>query len=242
MAVKIAVLVPNEGHTIPPAYDNHMMFAIHLGRFEAQHPGEFEIYWGTVGRVLTPLARERLTEWALEEGMDYMLMIDDDMLLPMDMFEKLYATMQETNADIVCPLAFTRVAPHNPVIYRIREGYDHVAHKPYFDREVVKNYPKDTVVECDAAGFGSALIRLSMVRKLKKPYFMSTTGAGEDILFCRNAKQEAKAKIVVDTRIKLGHLGNPPVITEETYEEYNKIADLRKVLGDAPKELVANAS
>lgn len=231
-------MVPNEGMTQPPAYDNHMMFAMHIGRYGALNP-EFEFYWGTVGRVLTPLARERLTEWCLEEGMDYMLMIDDDMVLPMDMFERLYATMQETGADIVAPLAFTRVAPHNPVIYRIREGYDAVAHKPYFDREVVKNYPKNSVVECDAVGFGSALVRLSMVRKLKKPYFMSTSGAGEDILFCRNAKQEAKARIFMDTRIKLGHIGNPPIITEETYEQHNPIEHTRKVLGDAPKELAS---
>lgn len=230
------VCIPNEGHVVSEAYDNRLHFAFHLGRYEAMNPEEYEFSWGTIGRVLTPLARERLCEYAQASGMDLILMIDDDMVIPFDMFERLHKTMVETGADIVAPLAFMRNAPHYPVIYRVTEGYDPIAHKPFFERHFVKNYPKDTVVECDAVGFGSALIKVSLVNRMRKPYFMSTTGAGEDIWFCYSAKKEAGAKIVMDTRVKLGHFGNQQLVTEETYEEHNKVSDLRKVYGTAKAE------
>lgn len=242
MAIKVGITIPNEGHTLPEAYDNRLQFAFHLGKYEdksrdaATGIPKFEFYWGTVGRVLTPLARERLTEWGIEMGLDLILMIDDDMIIPLDMFERLYDTMVKHNADVVAPLAFMRNAPHYPVIYRAKEGYDAIAKKPYFIRDFVKTYPKDSVVECDAVGFGSALINLSMVKRMKKPYFMSTTGAGEDIWFCYCAKKEAGAKIVMDTSVKLGHMGTPALITEETYEQVNDVKRLREVFGDAPRE------
>lgn len=236
--VKVMICIPTEGHTPAGALDTLMMMQFHNGKLEGQNPGKYEFYQAAVGRVLTPLARERLTEWAQLQGCDLMLMCDDDMLVPYDLFERLHETMVKHQADVVAALAFTRVAPHFPVIYRVNEGYDAVAHKPFYEREIVKNYPKDTVVECDAVGFGSVLINLHMVKKMKKPYFMSTTGAGEDIWFCYSAKKEANAKIVMDTRVKLGHIGNPPVIWEADYERINNVVETRRVMGDAPKELV----
>lgn len=235
--IKICIAIPNEGMTVPPAYINRLLFAHHVGKIVGENPGKYEIFYGNTGRLLTPLARERLIEFAMEKNCDYMLMIDDDMIVPHDMLFRLLETMEEHKADVVAPLAFMRNPPHFPVIYRIKEGYDHVAKKDYFLREFVKNYPKDSVVECEAVGFGSALIRMSMVARMRKPYFMSTTSYGEDIWFCRCAGKEANAKIMVDTRIKLGHLGQHPVITEEVYEEVNKITELRATHGDASTKL-----
>lgn len=235
--IKVALAIPNEGMTGPDAYINRLIMAHHIGKLDGANPGKYEFFWGNIGRLLTPLARERLTEWAISMGCDYMLQIDDDMTCPPDLFDRLFETMQEHKADVVGALAFMRNEPHFPVIYRLKEGYDHVAKKPYSIREFVKNYPKDTVIECEAIGFGAALIRLEMVKRMKKPYFMSTTSYGEDVWFCRCAGLEAKAKIMMDTRVKLGHVGNAPIITEETYEGMNKITELRSTLGDASPKL-----
>jgi len=57
---------------------------------------------------------------------------------------------------------------------------------------------------------------------MKAPYFFSTTGSGEDIYFCIKAKQDAGARIFMDTRIKLGHLSAPKIIDEEYYEKWIK--------------------
>lgn len=253
--VKVQISIPNEGHTLSEAYDNRLCMCFHLGMLQlASHLGvkeyggqtfnypenvEFQFYWSTVGRVLTPLARERLAEWALESKVDYMLMIDDDMICPMDMFERLY----RHNVDIVAPLAFMRMPPYYPVIYRVEEGYDPMQKMEYYATNPVKNYPKNTLVECDAVGFGSALIKTDVLKNMPQPWFMSTTKSGEDLWFCYKAKREAGAKVFMDTSIKLGHMGLQPIIEEKDFEEFNKMEDHRKVYGDwkGPKKELALA-
>lgn len=220
--------IPSEGHTVPEAYDNHLVLSFHLGALQEKwknenRPIQYEFYWFTVGRLLTALAREKLMEQALAGGMDYIFMYDDDMILPIDIMEHLIADIEEhPEIDVLAPLAFMRNAPHYAVIYTTIEGYDQESHKPYFINNFVKNYPKNTLTECDAVGFGAVLINLEMVKKMKDPYFFSTTGSGEDIYFCMKAKQEADARIFMDTRIKLGHLGKQIVIDEEYFEKWVK--------------------
>lgn len=236
---KVVMGIPNEGHTVPPAYDNHLIQAVRIGALEERQKAEkrnprYEFYWFTTGRLLTQMAREKLIREALAGGADYLIMYDDDMLLPIDMAWKLLQDMeQHPEIDILAPLAFMRSAPHHAVIYNVIEGYDPVRHQDYYINEFYKNYPKDTLVECDAVGFGAVCIKLDMVRKgMRDPYFMSTTNTGEDIWFCVKAKREAKARVFMDTRIKLGHLGNAQIITEEFREQY--IKDHGEVLPPIP--------
>jgi hypothetical protein len=225
---KVAISIPSEGHTLPEAYDNHLVLSFHLGALQERwkhegRPIQYEFYWFTTGRLLTALAREKLMEQALAGGMDYIFMYDDDMILPIDTVEHLLADMEEhPEMDVVAPLAFMRNAPHYAVIYTTIEGYDQETHRPYFINNFVKNYPKDTLTECDAVGFGAVLIKLEMVRKMKAPYFFSTTGSGEDIYFCMKSRQEADARIFMDTRVKLGHIGKPVIIDEEYFEKWVK--------------------
>lgn len=216
--VRVAVSVPNEGHTHYMAYANHMELMLHLGVIQerSKHEAvttdgaEIIFYHFTVGRILTPAAREALADAALKEGMDYIWMLDDDMIFPMDTFQRLY----NHNVDIVAPLAFTRNAPHFAVIYNCEKGFDPVMKQNYFVNHYVRNYPENRLVRCDAVGFGSVLIKMDVLRKMKKPYFMSTCGSGEDVYFCYQAQQQTDAKVYMDTSVKLGHIGAPQIIDE----------------------------
>lgn len=241
--VRVMICVPNEGHTLPEAYDNRLAWAIHIGGLQlASHLGikeydgikydypdgtEFKFYWGSVGRVLTPLARERLTEFALAANVDRILMIDDDMIIPMDLFERLY----KHQVDIVGALAFMRVPPHQPVIFKFDEGWDPQQRLEYFVCNTIKNYPKNKLVQCDAVGFGAVLLKTDYIKKMQPPYFMSTTRMGEDILHCQKAAKVG-AKVYMDTSLKIGHIGIPKVIWEEDYEREFKTDELRKTHGD----------
>ena len=224
---KVAIGIPNEGVTRPESYDNHLVLSFHLGALQERFKHEkrnprYEFYWHTVGRLLTPYAREKLTEAALSLEADFIIQYDDDMILPVDTIECMLQDMeQHPEIDILGALAFMRNPPHFPVMYTTTEGYDSQTRQEYYIRELVKNYPKDTLVECDAVGFGAACIRTSILKKMKPPYFMSTAQAGEDVLFCYKAKKEG-ARIFMDTRIKLGHLSNPISIDEQYYEKYTK--------------------
>ncbi len=220
--------IPTEGHTLPEAYDNHLVHAQRIGAWEERQKWEkkdprFEIYWYTTGRLLTQMAREKLVEVALIGGMDFIIMYDDDMVLPPDFAIRMLEDMvAHPEIDVLGALAFMRNAPYYPVIYTVTDGYDPKTHQPYYFREFVKRYPKDTLVECDAVGFGGVCIRTSLLKRMKAPYFMSTTGTGEDIWFCYQAKKTVQARIFMDTRIKMGHLKNPEIVDEDYFDAYAK--------------------
>lgn len=225
---KVAISVPNEAFILPEAYENHIVIAFHLGKLEGnwrkeKRPIQYEFYRYSTGRLLTAMAREKLVQEALNAGMDYILMMDNDMLCPIDMVERMIADFESNpQIDVLAPLAHMRNPPHYAVIYTTTEGYDDKAHQPYFVNNFVRNYPKNTLIECDAVGFGAVMIKMDIVKKMKPPYFFSTTGSGEDIYFCIKSKQDAGARIFMDTRIKLGHLSAPRIIDEEYYEKWIK--------------------
>lgn len=244
--VKVMFAIPNEGHTEPEAYDNRMQFCCHLGALqvlsfigETEHGGlhfeypkdtVFEFNIATIGKTFTALARETIVEVAVDSGMDYLLMIDDDMITPMNIFERLYAHQKE----VVAALAFSRYPPFKPVIYELREGYDHVKKSPYFVNYAVLAYPKNKLVECDAVGFGAVLIDCKVFPKMEKPWFMSTSASGEDILFCHKARK-AGIRVFMDTSLKIGHLGVAPIITEEDYESQADTKEVRDKYGEISK-------
>lgn len=228
---KIVIAVPNEGLTKAEAYDNHIVWAMRLGGLVERtksDPDPIEIFWHTSGRLLTPFAREQLAERALAANVDYLMMLDDDMVIrseDMDVLERLLAH----KVDVVAPLAFTRNHPHYPVMYELKEGVE-AGGRRYKTSKYIRNYPKDSLVEVDAVGFGMVLIDMKVVRAMKTPYFMVTNGSGEDIWFCVNAR-ELGFRVFMDTSVKLGHLGSPKLITEETYEAENDMESYRERYG-----------
>lgn len=198
----------------------------------------FLFYFAVIGRIFTPVARDQAAKFALDHGCDYLFMIDDDMIAPDDLFQKLYAH----DKDIVAALAFTRNYPHKPVMYSCIEGYDPIARKDYFRNTVVQKYPKNQLVECDAVGFGAVLIKTWVFKKLAEKFsggekwFMSTCGTGEDIYFCYQAKKVG-ARVFMDTATPIGHLGPPINVTEEYVEKMRaeQLPDFNKIHGDYNK-------
>ncbi len=248
--VRVTIGVPNKGVTDPAGLDNYMEMMVRIGKLQAasemgvhdikhadgethyEYPEdvEFKFALTTVPRIFPALARERIAEQAFEAKQDYLFMFDDDMIMMPDIFERLYKNQK----DIVAALAFARLEPYHPVLYNLVEGFDPVANKEYYVNMPVLTYPKDTLVECDAVGFGAVLIDMNVLKKLEKPWFMTTSGAGEDIHFCHKA-HKAGFRIFSDTATKIGHLSERPVITEEVYESNPENMILREKIGDENK-------
>lgn len=212
--VRVLVGVPHEGMTGSEAYCNRMFMMKHLGHLEErgkllkENP-RFEFFFKTCGRMHVHVARDEMAKTALVSNCDYLFMIDDDMISESDLFERLY----ESKKDIIAPLAFTRNFPHKPVIYACREGWDSVAQCHGFTNYAVMNYPKEKLFECDAVGFGAVLINVDCFRKMPQPWFMNPNKTGEDINFCYEAGKYG-FRTWMDTRVKLGHVSHPLIITE----------------------------
>ena len=220
--MKVFFAIPNMGYSDPLAYDNRLLWAMRMGA-RSEREQQYNFYLGTVGKILTPAAREALAEKALREGMDLCFMVDDDMIGDPDCFFQLAESVVNGPADLCGALAFTRNPPHDPVLYTCLEGYDPVERKPYFLNRPVLRYQKDALNEVDAVGFGAVVFKVSLLAKMTRPWFMTTSATGEDIFFCYKAKKEAGARVFSDCRVKLGHVGNPMIVTEETYETMNEL-------------------
>lgn len=213
--IRVLVGFPHEGMTPSETYLNRLANLKHLGHLEErgkllkQNP-RFEFYLKSCGRMHVHVAREEMAKMALAANCQYLYMIDDDMTAPDDLFENLWKSQK----DIIAPLAFTRNFPHKPVIYNCIEGWDSVSQTEHFTNYAVMKYPKDQIKEVDAVGFGAALINVDCFKKMPQPWFMNPYKTGEDINFCYQAKKYG-FRTWVDTRLKLGHVSHPLLVTEE---------------------------
>lgn len=156
-------------------------------------------------------ARNSLARQAIIEGFDRILWLDSDMQFSPNLLTMLEKDIE--GKDMVSALYTTRKGTIKPVIFE-KCGYEHketdlgkvevipVA-KTYYD------YPKDSLFEIDACGFGGVLMNVSLLKEVEQKYglpFAPILGFGEDISFCMRVKDLGK-KIYCDSRLKMGHIG-----------------------------------
>lgn len=169
---------------------------------------------GVTERMVVHWARNDLARQALDRINEYtgkpfshFLWIDDDSVFNPDMACYL---AQHGDLDVVSALYFGRTQ-HLPVVY-VKDGSD----DPY------KHYPlidvPTNLCEVDAVGFGACLTRRETFERLPSPWF-SFHGAGEDIYFCVEARKRG-IRIWCDGTYRLGHIGDPQIVTEATYHHY----------------------
>ena len=144
--------------------------------------------------------RNYIAVQALNNGSEYVLMIDDDMTFEPDLLDKLI----ENGKDIV-GVAYHPRSDTGQII-KYMDEVTSVAIESSDDPKY-----KDTF-ECHATGTGIILIKCEVFKRVPRPWFMFEyyeTGQcklGEDWYFCREAKK-AGFKIYTDPKPLVGHLG-----------------------------------
>lgn len=231
--IKVMLGEPSAGLIDCIAHDNRLDVYMEYARLEAR--SKFKFFTGNVGRCGVNYAREMMADEAINQKMDYIFMIDDDMLIPKRAFERLFDVMQEEKADIVAPLCTQRLHPFYPVMYK--HVYRDVNGTSNLENQFITDYEPNSRVTVDGVGFGVVLISVPFLKKLKAVtsggLFFSNTNVGEDIYFCIKARQKLNARIVVDTRIKVGHLRHPEMATEWDFVKAKGLEDkFRPIYGD----------
>jgi len=170
---------------------------------------------GFTEREVVDWARNSLAKAALDKECEYsegkythFLWLDADHVFNPD----LLLHLAHHDVDMVSALYYGRGDDHLPVVY-VKDGSpDKYKHFPLVE-------VPDTLIEVDAIGFGALLMKREVMEGTPEPWFTIDYRAGEDIAFCVRAR-ESGFKIHCDGAYKLGHVGVPPVITEETYLQY----------------------
>ena len=235
---RVLLGVPRWAYAPPEAESWRIEVAAHLGNKMADPNFPYIFDFMTVPNMLVHFARDTMCKRALAGGYDFVCMVDDDMNGPVDLWEKLLAH----DVDIVAPLAFTRMGQHFPVVYgmihKFIPGMGFQPVKSHF----VMNYPRNTLFECDAVGFGAVCIKTDILKRIPSPWFFTfkddgTRGTGEDVWFCRLMAEKAGARIFCDSTQKLGHLNGSEWVTEDTYLKANpQVEELYRVSGEWSKD------
>lgn len=167
------------------------------------------------------VARNLLAEKSIG---DYILFLDDDVLPPMNALVKLFLD----GKDIVTGLYFAKQEPHFPQIFKKGGDKDHY--------DCVENYQKDSLFEVDACGGGCMLVKKSVFKKIRKPYFQyiakgeDTPRKGEDFFFREKAK-EAGFKIYCDSRVVCRHIGTKVIGPQHWEISLEHLALIKEKLG-----------
>lgn len=156
-------------------------------------------------------ARNTLVTAALAGRFDYLLMLDDDMLVPHNLITSLLAH----DKDVVGALYYQRGGYFRPVIMDFMENeYGEINSRFWqaHDDRIVSNRGLHQV---DIIGGGCMLFKTHVFDKMSHPIFQWEKEAGTDVAICHRLK-EAGFKVYCDTSIELGHVGDKQVITSRT--------------------------
>jgi len=160
-------------------------------------------------RSMIDTARNSIVEEFLKAPGKYLMMIDDDHEFNFDIVEKLMSH----NVDIVGGLAFKRRPGYEPCVYRQNQE----------DKQYYPIVPK-TFQEVDVVGTGGIMIKREVLEGMSFPYFYTEYDENKvhwsvDFKFCINAKKQG-FKIFVDPEVQLSHIGDPEIVTANTFFEY----------------------
>lgn len=193
LKTKIAIALPTNRLIKPKTVQSLADLIVHGGF-------NFEIIIASEGFTI---AENRLycVCQAIKRGCSHIFFVDDDMIFPPDTLEKLMAHKKE----VVGVNLYSRCLPLKSTIIFLPESYD-------LDGDDYEPHIPDHLFEVEGVTGGCLLIDLSIMDKLKKPWFgfetneFGITTLGEDIWFTRRAR-EAGFKVWCDPSIIVGHLG-----------------------------------
>lgn len=164
------------------------------------------------------MARNRIAAKAIDQGFDYILWIDSDMEFPPDTMKRLVEDATQ-GMDFVSSLYFKRSFPTAPVICKELK-YTELDGGGFVSEPVIySDYPKDSVFEIAAAGFGCCIIKTDVIKEIAEHFkcspFEPIPSMGEDFAFCKRMADMGK-KMYCDSRVKVGHIGRL-VFNENVY-------------------------
>lgn len=226
---KVFVLVNTLQAVNANVYSNHC----HFFTYSAKNiPGIRFEFW-TPERMAIDTARNTAAEMAMNMGCDYLMFLDDDVMIPPDTLEKLLMA----DKDIIAALVIIRGYPFNNMAFKfgehiIHEGkeakslgfFNNLEYEYLVDGEwkvrndgIEDTYPESSLPkrlkelqECDAVGFSCCLIKIDVLKVCPQPYFLTGKGHTEDVYFCMKVQEklEPKPGIFLHTGIQPGHMMN----------------------------------
>lgn len=161
--------------------------------------------------------RNKLVRAGLDNGSDYLLLLDSDQTFPPDMIETMVSDLEDNpELEAVTGLYTWKEPPYIPHVYR---SYDPET-KKYM---IAGGFPLDELFQVDGAGCGCLMVKADVFKRTPEPWFKfgaweDSLPMGEDLYFC----YKAKPMMVCDPRIRSGHY-RTAMVGFNDYLRYNKL-------------------
>lgn len=210
---KFAVGIPTVGH-------NDSLFL-------ANYPWFLQSSWSEFGfnnilpivspRNVVHLGRAEIVKKAIIYGAEYLMFLDDDMIIPEDTLIRLASH----NKEFVSALAYKRNEPYFPCAFTGKDSRG--AWLP--DTRL-----RQGLIEVDVTGLSCCLIKMNVIKKIlknkekqifKRGGLFYFTRFGEDFNFCEELKKMG-IKIWVDSDLVIDHLGRRLKVNDQTYLSYTR--------------------
>jgi hypothetical protein len=164
---------------------------------------------------------------ALEIDADYVLFLDDDVLVdPNYGLKQLF----DCNADIAAGKICVRGYPFDYMSFQFNKKKE---------LKIDKTLPKSGIVDKDAVGFSFALLKVSLLKKVEQPYFITSAHSTEDVYYCVKARMaDPKCTIRINCACECGHILWPEVMQERNRDAYKMYFEgINKINHGATKQI-----
>lgn len=197
-----------------------------LTAYSAQH-GINIVHIGITERSLIDDARNIMAETFLKSSTEWIFWMDSDMTFEPNTLTQLFDVAEQKDAKMITGIYYQRRGPNYPCLWSRNEqtvSGDTTGictpkgkENKYMGSFLIPHPDKKEPFKVHAAGFGCVLIHRSVFEMMERPWFMFIKGVcSEDFYFFVNAQELGFDLWAVPT-IKLGHLGDAPVITKEDF-------------------------
>jgi hypothetical protein len=203
MMKKILIGIPNRGSLLTRFVENLMKLEL---------PKDYETEFKFVSSYNVDLNRNNLAKEIYgNENYEYLLFIDDDIIMPHDTLIKLLESPSKITSGVY-RFKDTTGDPHSPVIMPINKvhgkRFGRIREQEFLNLKETQRY-----ILTEGIGLGCCLIHRTVFDILPFPYFNfhqgdhATSGIGEDLHFCRLVYYYLPAtKIFVDTQVICKHI------------------------------------
>ena len=135
--------------------------------------------------------------WADNLKTDWLLWVDSDIVLTIDVLQKLWKTADKITRPVVSGVYFISKENEGTLMKPYPVLFNNVSE---YQVQYVHPLPNNEVIQVDCAGFGLVLMHKSIIPKMRQSHpnqsmFLETAGAvddqfiGEDIIFFRKMKE-----------------------------------------------------
>lgn len=194
-------------------------------------------YISPTGTIVSVSRQMAVNQVLHDEEAEFLMFLDDDMtFLPADYFS-LETQMIDEDLDFISGLCFKNSIPTSPCVFGFVKGCTEFSHSHCW-WTFMTDYPEDQLFQAYMTGLAFTLIRKRLLVKMCERQEKEETVLdgpnglkqyshfhlphpfvhNEDLAFCMKARM-AGAKIMVDSRVKIGHVSKDrPIINEYIYK------------------------